>query len=283
MIPSHVRSPLKMIGGKAAAAERIVQAFPDPAQYTTFVEVCGGAAHVLMAKPTYGHIEIYNDLSNNLVTFWEQIQCHADIMQQRLDTMLYSRKIYYTYYRSLFDGTALDPLERAIRYFYVLRSTGTGWVRRSPVGWNHRGQSVQAFHSAVDLFQAVQERFRLVAVDNRDVLATIKRYDSPKTLLYCDPPYVGAEHYYDASKDGFPHEELASVLNTAKSHVALSYYPYPELDTWYPSERWRQLRWQQHKPSALRLGEDGVSNDVATELLLLNYPEDEGLFSRDVQ
>jgi site-specific DNA-adenine methylase len=34
-----LRSPLKRIGGKSAAAERIIAAFPPPNTYKTFVEI----------------------------------------------------------------------------------------------------------------------------------------------------------------------------------------------------------------------------------------------------
>jgi len=172
----QTRSPLKLVGGKSASADRIIAAFPPPDCYDRFVDVFGGAAHVLFAKPPYDHEEHYNDLSNNLSTFWRQVQHNAEEMQQRLDTMLYSRALYYEFYRSLFDGNNLEPLERAIRFFYCLRSAGTGWLRPSPVGWNYTAQSCQAFRSAAELFQAVKERMCYVCIDNRDAVVTVKRY-----------------------------------------------------------------------------------------------------------
>ena len=276
----QVRSPLLTVGGKSASAERIVSAFPPPHCYDRYVEVCGGAAHVLFYKEPYRHEEIYNDLSNNLVVFWEQIRTNADLMQQCMDDLPYSRKLYYDYYRSLFDGSCLNDLERAIRFFYVLRSTGTGWIRRSPVGWNCQSSKLHSFRSASELFQAAKERMRFVSIDNRDCVATIKRYDGPRTLFFCDPPYVGSEHYYEASRDGFDHQGLADTLNHARGFVALSYYPHPLLDDLYPAAKWRRMTWTQKKSSALKIDEDGgVHTGMATELLLMNYsPTQGGLF-----
>jgi DNA adenine methylase len=268
------RSPLLTVGGKSASAERIVAAFPPPHCYDRYVEPCGGAAHVLFYKPPSGHEEVYNDLSNNLYAFWQQIQCNAGAIQERLDNLLYSRAQYYDFYRSLFDGTKLDDLDRAIRFFYVIRSTGTGWVRKSPVGWNCRGQKVQAFRSTIELFQAAKERMKYVCIDNRDCIATIRRYDSPRTLFFTDPPYIGCEQYYEASRDGFDHVGLANVLNQAKGYVALSYYSHPQIDELYPSSRWRKMTWQQHKSPAIK--DDDQSNDLATELLLMNYSASTG-------
>lgn len=275
MVIAVTRSPLKYVGGKSASAERIVAAFPNPTAYDRYTEPCCGAAHVFFAKLAYGHAEILNDLDDNLITFWQEMQCHAESMQERLANTLYSRKLYYEYYRSLFDKTPLSPLERAIRYFYVLRSTGTGWMRRSPVGWNCLPENILSYHSALNLFEAVQERLHSVIIDNRDVLATIRRYDSPRTLFYIDPPYFGTEHYYAASRGGFPHEQMAALLQQVQGYVALSYYPHPSIDTWYPSKKWRRITWQQQKHSHIQIPE----RIRATELLLCNYTAPQGLWT----
>lgn len=271
---SKVHSPLKWIGGKSACAERIVHAFPDPSSYDLYVEPCGGAAHILFARPlSCGHQEVYNDLDTNLVTFWREAQCNADAMQSYLDSLLYSRQLYYEFYRSLFDGTCLSSFERATRWFYVLRSTGTGWLRRSPVGWDHRPSNASAYFNVLETFQVVSQRLRKVVIDNRDVLATLKRYDSPRTLFYLDPPYIGMEQYYETSKKGFPHQELAEALGQVQGFVALSYYQHASLDQWYPASTWHRLSWQQHKSSQIQLPD---RDDMGEELLLMNYQPSHG-------
>src|SRR5215469_7503216 len=120
---------------------------------------------------------------------------NAPALEAYMDRLPYARQIYYEFYRSLFDGSNLTQFERAVRFFYCLRCTGTGWLRQSPVGWNNQHSNVLSFRSATELFRIVKQRLRSVAIDNRDAIATIKRYDAPKTLLYCDPPYIDAEEY----------------------------------------------------------------------------------------
>lgn len=266
-----LRSPLKRIGGKASAAARIVAAFPDAGAYDTYIEPCAGACHVLMAKSASGHEEVINDLDDNLIAFWKEMLVNAPTMQAYLDRLPYARALYYDFYHSLFDGSDLNQFDRAVRYFYCLRSTGTGWLRRSPVGWNHRGSNVCSFRSTLELFEAVQDRLKYVAIDNRDVLASVKRYDSPRTLFYVDPPYLGVEGYYEPSRHGFPHVELAALLNQVQGYVALSYYPAPTLDAWYPADKWRRMTWLQRKSSQIAL--EASEEDQATEMLLCNYAE----------
>ncbi len=276
---SQVRSPLKWIGGKFHSASRIVAAFPPAHAYTTYLEPCGGAAHVLMAKLQGGHREIYNDLNDDLCNFWLQIQNNANVLVARLQSLPYSRHPYYSYHARLFDGSEIEPMERAVMWFYVLRSTGTGWLRESPVGWNNSLSNTLSFHSVLDCFMPVQERLSnpRIIIDNRDIERVIEEYDSPKTLLYIDPPYIGAEFYYQVgirrhAKKVFDHERLASLLNSVQGYVVLSYYPHSQFEAWYPSDRWRCVTWQQRKVSALQ----DEASDEATEMLLMNYPANAG-------
>ncbi len=269
MTITPVKSPCKYVGGKSESAERIVSLFPSSNTYDTYIDACGGAAHVLVAKPRYDHKEVYNDLDNNLCTFWLEVQHNAEALTERLQSLPYSRFVYYQYYRSLFDGTELSSFERAVRYFYVLRSTGTGWVRKSHVGWNNTNGNVQAYRSITETFEAIQQRFQRVLIDNRDVLDTIDRYDSPQAFFYIDPPYFGAEIYYETSKKGFNHEGLAKKLQGVQGKVAVSYYPHPSIDSFYPADKWHRVTWTQAKSSQVQ-HRDRV--DLATEMLLTNYP-----------
>jgi len=206
---------------------------------------------------------------------------------ERLQRLPYSRKLYYEFHLRLFDGSAIDPVERAAMWFYVLRGTGTGWMRESPIGWNNSVSNAVAYRSLLHSFSQVQARLTSprVIIDNRDVERVIEEYDSSTTLHYVDPPYIGAEFYYQVgvrkhAKKAFDHQRLAELLNAAKGFVALSYYPHPDLDTWYPPERWRRLTWQQQKVSAIH-GEIPSAAQVATELLLMNYPAATSLWAEN--
>lgn len=264
-----VKSPCKIVGGKSASAHFIVRNFPPPKNYRCYVELCGGAAHVLCAKPKWGHREIYNDLDANLTNFWMQMVDHAYTISERLQQLPYSRALYYEYYRSLFDGTELGKVERAVRWFYALRGTGTGWLRRSPVGWNNTEGNIIAYRNVIEDFSEIQGRFRTVAIDNRDAKDTFLRYDCQFAFTYVDTPYFGAELYYEASKDGFDHVGLAHALNNAQGMVAVSYYEHPLLDELYPPSKWRRVSWEQAKSSQVQ---HRNRVDYGSEVLLMNYP-----------
>jgi DNA adenine methylase len=54
----------------------------------------------------------------------------------------------------------------------------------------------------------------------------LKRYDSPETLFYCDPPYVGLPYYRHNLKDS-DHRDLAGMLAKLRGTFVLSYNDHP--------------------------------------------------------
>jgi DNA adenine methylase len=251
----------------------IIAQFPLPSQYDSYVELFGGAAHVLMQKKAYKHIECYNDLNGNLVNFWLQCRDNLELLEERCRSLPYSRDLYYQYHKSLWDGSELEGLERATRWFYVLRSSFSSHDRNTPSGWSAGTKdttncSAQAYHSAVDLFSQVSMRFRNVMIDNRDFEKVFRQYEKPRALYYLDPPYVDTEHYYSQAFTMDDHVRLAQLLNATSAYIALSYYPHPILDELYPTSHWRRVTWKM--PKHAQRTKD--THDYGTEMLLLNYP-----------
>lgn len=279
---TRLASPLMWIGGKSASAARIVSAFPSAHTYDTYVEVFGGAAHVLVRKPSYKHLEVYNDLNSDLVRFWMAARDQPEALQQRIDTLPYSRSLYSTYRKSLQEHERMDDLERAARWFYLLRSTFGGSPDFSK-GWGYGIRETgckrpHALRTATALLSLVAERFRYVQVEHQDFATIIQTYQTPRTLFYVDPPYVGCEDYYDNGEmppfSEEDHRRLATLLNATPAFVALSYYAHPFVDELYPLTHWRRVTWTQAK--AVEKTRD--SRQYGHEVLLMNYPQALGLW-----
>ena len=277
----NIRSPLPWIGGKYYNRERIIEAFPHPSSYKTFVDVFGGAAHILLAKPPSKHLEVYNDYCNDLVNFWMQCRNCPQELQSQIESLPYARSLYEDWQESLFNDTPMDDMERAVRWFYVLRSSVGGIMRKSKGNWGYSVTDKNAIlsrkmHTAISLFQVLSERFTDVQIERQDFEPIITTYERPTTLLYCDPPYVGAEFYYE----GVPsftiedHRRLAKLLNNTPAQVALSYYPHDLIDELYPAFKWRRITWQTYKHAEKTREE----RQTATELLLCNYPASQSLW-----
>ena len=88
---------------------------------------------------------------------------------------------------------------------------------------------VSAWLSMIDEeLPLIIERLREVQIVNGDGIDVIRRWDSPDTLFYCDPPYVSetraSPDVYDCEMDDEAHRELAEVLKSCKGKVVLSGY-----------------------------------------------------------
>lgn len=282
-----VRSPLPWIGGKFYSRERILAAFPHHSTYKTYCDVFGGAAHILLAKPPYQHLEVYNDYNRDLVNFWMCCRNHPQELQQSIDSLPYARSLYDDWQTSLFDNTPMTDMERATRWFYVLLSSVGGIIRKSKGNWGYQVQRTgfgdaqpDKMHRCIERFAELADRFQAVQIECQDFATIITRYERPTTLFYCDPPYIEAEFYYQ----GVPaftmadHERLAELLNKTPAKVALSYYPHAALDILYPSSKWRRLSWQTYKHAE----KTRKTRQTATELLLMNYDAACGLWESEV-
>lgn len=271
-----MRSPLPWIGGKHYSARQILQAFPHHKDYDVYCDLFGGAAHVLIQKPTYRHVEVYNDINGDLVNFWMQCRDNATALEERCRTLPYARSLYYAYHKSLFDGTEMDALERATRWFYVLRSNFSGKpLKPTADGWinglkDPSHAASHAYQASIDMFGSLQKRMSCVLIENRDFATIFQSYARRRALIYVDPPYLDCEHYYQQGSDEFSlqdHQRLAALLNGTPAYVALSYYPHPLLDELYPAGKWHRITWETFKHSQ----RTKASHDVATEMLLTNY------------
>lgn len=258
------RSPLIWFGGKGRYADHIINKMPA---HKVYVEPFGGAAHVIANKPQMGH-EVYNDIDGHVVNFLMQVRKDPKAMQQACESIPYSRALYEKWKTEDYPQNDFD---RAVRWFYMNRSgISKGNAEEVPqTGWRHSTQSGQnpagGYISACAAFESFANRMKGVMIECKDFRNIIEKYDSPDTLFYVDPPYVGRERFYAGGFTEEDHRELARLLNQVKGKVVLSYYDDPLILEIYPN-------WESETFSAYKqvVGGSGKSRG-AEELLLFNY------------
>jgi len=131
----------------------------------------------------------------------------------------------------------VSDLERARRFYVRARQVRTGLAQKASSGrWSHclltsragMAGAVSRWLGAVEDLSAIAQRLLRVQIEHAPAIEVIKRYDSPQTLFYCDPPYPHASrtdanaYAYEMSDD--EHQQLAAVLHQVQGKVALSSY-----------------------------------------------------------
>jgi DNA adenine methylase len=235
--------PLKWHGGKYYLAPQIVALIPPHLHY---VEPFAGGLAVLLARDPddrslwvgtagreAGVSEVVNDISGELTNFWRVLR-DEDLFGR------FSRRVTMTpLSRAEFDGAAGwqsrgDSVEDAWAFFVRCRQSLSGRMKgftgltRTRTRRRMNGNASE-WLGAVDGLTAVHERLRRVVIENADALDLIRREDTPGTLFYLDPPYLGETR---ASADVYSHEmtradhqRLLDLIRGVRGKVMLSGYP----------------------------------------------------------
>jgi DNA adenine methylase len=218
-------------GGKFSHLDFLLPLLP-----TTFAHFCepfGGSAAVLINRPP-APAETYNDLDSEVVNFFECLRDQADETIRAISLTPFSREELV---KACTSEPGLTKIERARRFFTRARQTRTGLAQTSSEGrWAHcvltsragMAGAVSRWLGSVEGLPQIVQRLQRVQIENAPATEVVRRYDSPETLFYCDPPYPhearGDSKAYGFEMTNGEHEELADCLHLAKGAVAVSGY-----------------------------------------------------------
>ena len=227
-------------GGKHYLADWIISHFP---QHETYVEVFGGAAHVLLKKQP-SKLEIYNDLSKDLANLFWVAKMHPTELQKEFELMPYSKVLYTRYLELWKEGMAeCDEVRCAAVFMYLANASfqgiiGTGYRTSSLYSGGHKAHSLA---SKVAHITPLSERCREIEMLCHDWRWVLKQYDYPTTLFYLDPPYAGCKvysHMKNANWTLDDMQELADALQNIKGKAIVSHHETPEIDAMF--EGWHK-------------------------------------------
>lgn len=245
-IPVHHAGALEGALGPLAI-ERVVETRPKTLRYMgkkttgsllplipvtdTYVEPYGGSASVLFAREPVER-EVYNDLNDDLVNLFRALRTprRAQLLHERASLTLYSRAEYIEAIRVLEESK--DGDERAWALFVLLNQSWNGVERWTAGNWSNGASVRKAWWSRVAWAGGWHERLAAVIVEHGDALDVIRRYDSPTTTFYLDPPYVRSarrakQHLYRKESTNVHHIELVKLILTVQGAVVLSGYAHP--------------------------------------------------------
>ena len=234
-------------GGKFSHLDFLLPNLPTDAAH--FCDVFGGSAAVLINRAP-APVETYNDLDSELVNFFATLRHPADGERLLKEIALtpFSRAELAL---ACTSAAGLDNVERARRFYVRARQTRTGLAQTSSQGrWaqciltsrSGMAGAVSRWLGAIEGLPPIIDRLMRVQIDNAPALEVIRRYDTPQTLFYLDPPYVhdarrDTHAYYGEMSDA-EHTELSHLLHSIKGRAAISGYRSELYDRLYAD--WRR-------------------------------------------
>ncbi len=218
-------------GGKFSHLDFLAPLLATDAEH--FCDVFGGSASVLLNVGPYP-VETYNDIDSELVNFFQTLRNQQARLIRAISLTPFSREELAI---ACQPARGLSKLERARRFYVRARQTRTGLAQKSSEGrWAHcvltsrsgMAGAVSRWLGSVEGLSEIAQRLQRVQIENAPAVEVIRRYDTPDTLFYLDPPYVHASRG-DTSAYGFEmtdeeHCELAECLNGIRGKAVISGY-----------------------------------------------------------
>jgi DNA adenine methylase len=216
---------MKYPGSKWSLTDWIINFFPE---HHSYLEAYAGSLAVLFNKPR-SNIETVNDKDGNVVNLFYWIRKDPERLAREIYFTPYARQVY----DEAFDTVPLDDFDRAVN-FYIRLNMGHGFrTNGEKVGWKNdvqgreKAYASQDWCNLPDKIMLAAERLRGVQIENKPAIDVIQRFNNPKVLVYCDPPYMlqtrhGKQYRYEMTDD--EHEELLDTLLDHKGKVLLSGY-----------------------------------------------------------
>lgn len=220
----------------------------------------------MLATKVPSSFEIYNDIDGDVVNFLMVLRQHPVELEEACISIPYSRQLYEEW---KWGDKPDNDFERAVRWFYLNRA-GVASGNNHKSGWRHSKMSCNpagTYRSACGLLQQFADRMKYVQIECMDFRKVIQTYDSPDTLFYVDPPYVGREYRYKGGFTEQDHRDLALVLQKIRGHALVSYYEDKLVDELYPG-------WHREYVDVFKTAQvmpEGEERPKARELLLMNY------------
>jgi DNA adenine methylase len=237
----------RYIGGKHFLAKLIVELIPE---HEIYVEPFLGAGHVFFAKER-SRTEVLNDANSKIANLFYCVAFHYKEFWSKFRWLVYSRAIRKKLPQELKkkETVELGDVDSAVGVFFLL-NTDFGGNLYGGFGYsaNEGGGKAKRLKTAMLRLRCIHKRLLgdvfIECLDFEDVM---DKWDRKETFFYCDPPYYGAEHYYEKAFSKEDHLRLLNRLKQAKGKWILSGYhnelydaelkgfPYVEIDVPKPS------------------------------------------------
>lgn len=191
-----------------------------------FVDVFGGSGTVVMNQEGS---RVYNDIDPALCRFMVLLRDDPHFILENLK--------FYLHAREEWEVCAMEPTD-PIKWFVTMQMShgcsGESWGR------DLRNNSVitTLYETKKEKILSASHALKGVVIENSDYTVVFRKYDSPDTVFYLDPPYNETHISYQT----IDHVRFLNAVFNLKGVAYVSGYPsalyakYP----WDDQKEWRQ-------------------------------------------
>ena len=224
--------------------KRVLKLIPE---HETYVEPFVGGGAIYFAKEPSNY-EVINDLDTNLIFGYKTL---ATIQTRNFPTNLNTVSKIQKFYDNASNTKANKLVKIIVR---SCNSFGSIPSDKFVIASNP--------YSKLKKIDQYQERMAHTKILNQSYEKVIKKYDSPTTFFYLDPPYESSEGLYD--EFAIDYETMRNLLDKVKGYWLLSINDSPTIRKIFAGYKMRGFTL---KP----VGSKGVSTKPRKELFVSNY------------
>jgi DNA adenine methylase len=207
---SKIRPPFNRQGNKYRLLDVLLPLIP---QHTTYVELFLGSG-VLFFNKTKAKINVLNDLDKQVIDnlkLLKKASSNPDDYRTDLNTLPKIKSFYSKDHNNLEDQLLREK---------IITTDGFGGKPVKQVGDIYRSDNPFVITKHIQEYQDLLKGVKLLSADYETI---VKKYDSPNTFFFIDPPYENADKTsgYAQSKD-FDYERLYHVISNISGKFLLT-------------------------------------------------------------
>lgn len=214
----------------ATKITKIIANYP----HKTYVEPFVGGGSVFWQlkynQPQSKKCFVLNDINDLIITAYQVAIAQPESLQLKLASSLYSQSLHQRAKNIIKNKHNYSEIDIAWAVIYSIRCNflpkiDDSWGHDASQGKRSGKNRAMQYARFLDYLPIVLSFLKSVYVSNEDAITCIKKWDSPHTLFYCDPPYPETDqfHYQGYSQNDF--EQLIVCLSQIQGTAILSCYP----------------------------------------------------------
>lgn len=235
------------MGGKFLLKKIVIDNFPDNYQDMIYIEpFVGGGSIIIKKEPSKE--EIINDLDTDLIKLYKGFKKYSMDKIRKAVNKDWTKEDF----QKIKDSNPKSDFDKFIRLFLLTRLSFFSQGRT----WGGRGN--------VNIKSDYHNRLKNVKIFNTDYKELIKKFDSPNSFFYLDPPYEGSnkKHY---KHHEFDYEKFKNILSKIKGKFLISINDSKNIRKIFKDFNIKNVKTKYTDPLK------GGQNKIINELLIKNY------------
>lgn len=214
---AELRPPFCRQGNKYNLRDKILPLIPP---HSTYVELFAGSGAIFFAKPK-AELNVLNDLDKKVISKYNLIK------KAPTNPEVYPKiKKSLEAYKHFFDHHGNAVADRLV----AERIASCNGYSGTPIDNSSMIYKTSYPNMLIKMMGEYQDKLDGVRLDTKDYAKIVKKYDSPETFFFIDPPYENTSKSFGYAEDqGFDFERLEQVLSTIKGKFLMTINDSPRI------------------------------------------------------